>query len=119
MRAASSRIVRSLDPYPIRRASDMAHVGEMFQIGLRPIGSARVEEVDVAHAHGAHLITACELHDAGRDSVLARIPDDGRYYLTDLDGMDPSIAPAVAAPCLGVTFGQAISWSTGWFARAA
>ena len=43
------------------------------------------------------------------DAILARIPDGGRYYLTvDLDGMDPSIAPAVNAPCPGgVTFEQA------------
>ena len=94
---------------PIRRASEMAHVGEIFQIGLRATGSARIEEVAAAHAYGAHLITAWELHDAGMDSVLTRIPDGGRYYLTvDLDGMDPSIAPAVAAPCPGgVTFEEA------------
>ena len=94
---------------PIRRASEMPHVGEIFQIGLRATGSARVEEVDAAHAYGAHLITAWELHRTGMDAVLARIPDGGRYYLTvDLDGMDPSIAPAVAAPCPGgVTFDQA------------
>jgi agmatinase len=94
---------------PIRRASEMAHIGEIFQIGLRATGSARVEEVDAARAYGAHLITAWELHDAGMDTILAQIPDNGRYYLTvDLDGMDPSIAPAVAAPCPGgVTFEQA------------
>ena len=94
---------------PIRRASEMAHVGEIFQIGLRATGSARPEEVAAAQAYGAQLITAWELHDAGMGSVLARIPDGGRYYLTvDLDGMDPSIAPAVAAPCPGgVTFDQA------------
>lgn len=94
---------------PIRRASEMAHVGEIFQIGLRATGSARTEEVVAAQAYGAHMITAWELHDAGMESVLARIPDAGRYYLTvDLDGMDPSIAPAVAAPCPGgVTFDQA------------
>jgi agmatinase len=94
---------------PIRRASEMAHVGEIFQIGLRATGSARTEEVEAAQAYGAQLITAWELHDAGMDAVLARIPDGGRYYLTvDLDGMDPSIAPAVAAPCPGgVTFDQA------------
>jgi agmatinase len=94
---------------PMRRASEMAHVGDIFQIGLRATGSARVEEVDAARRYGAHLITAFELHDAGIDSVLARIPDNGRYYLTvDLDGMDPSIAPAVAAPCPGgVTFDEA------------
>ncbi|MBV8966042.1 MAG: arginase family protein [Mycobacteriaceae bacterium] len=43
---------------PIRRASEMAHVGEIFQIGLRATGSAREEEVDAARAYGAHLITA-------------------------------------------------------------
>jgi agmatinase len=94
---------------PIRRASEMPHIGEIFQIGLRATGSARSEEVAAAQAYGAHLITAYELHDVGMDAILARIPDGGRYYLTvDLDGMDPSIAPAVEAPCPGgVTFHQA------------
>src|SRR4051812_48023718 len=87
----------------------MAHVDEIFQIGLRATGSARVEEVEAARAYGAHLITAYELHELGMEAILARIPDGGRYYLTvDLDGMDPSIAPAVAGPCPGgVTFVQA------------
>ena len=91
---------------PIRRASEMAHIGQIFQIGLRASGSARIEEAEAALAYGAHLITAWELHDFGMDAILARIPDGGRYYLTvDLDGMDPAIAPAVAAPCPGgVTF---------------
>ncbi|HUB13085.1 MAG TPA: agmatinase [Acetobacteraceae bacterium] len=94
---------------PIRRASEMPHVGEIFQIGLRATGSARPEEVAAARAYGAHLISAWELHETGMEAVLARIPDGGRYYLTvDLDGMDPSIAPAVASPCPGgVTFRQA------------
>jgi agmatinase len=94
---------------PIRRASEMAHIGEIFQIGLRATGSARTEEVEAARAYGAHLISAYELHDHGMEAVLDRIPDGGRYYLTvDLDGMDPSIAPGVAAPCPGgVTFPQA------------
>jgi agmatinase len=94
---------------PIRRASEMSHIGEIFQIGLRATGSARQEEVDAARAYGAHLVTAYELHDGGIDAVLARIPDGGRYYLTiDLDGMDPAIAPGVAGPCPGgVTFHQA------------
>ncbi|MFI5015770.1 MAG: agmatinase [Hyphomicrobiales bacterium] len=94
---------------PIRRASEMAHIREIFQIGLRATGSARLEEVEAARAYGAHLITAYELHEAGMDAILSRIPDGGRYYLTvDMDGMDPSIAPAVNAPCPGgVTFTQA------------
>lgn len=94
---------------PIRRASEMAHVQDIFQIGLRATGSARTEEVEAAKAYGAHLISAYELHDHGMEAVLARIPDRGRYYLTvDLDGMDPTIAPGVAGPCPGgVTFVQA------------
>jgi agmatinase len=65
--------------------------------------------VDAARAYGAELITAYELHETGMERVLARIPDRGRYYITvDLDGMDPSIAQGVAAPCPGgVTFPQA------------
>ena len=35
-------------------------------------------------------------------SILDRIPDGGHYYLTiDLDGLDPSIAPAVMARAPG------------------
>lgn len=94
---------------PIRRASEMDHIGEIFQIGMRASGSARPEEVEAARAYGAHLITAYELHESGMEAVLACIPDGGRYYLTvDMDGMDPSIAPAVNAPAPGgVTFIQA------------
>jgi len=94
---------------PIRRASEMAHVGEIFQIGLGATGSARQEEVDAAKAYGAHLIPAYELHEAGMDAILRRIPDGGRYYLTvDMDGMDCAVAPAVAAPMPGgVTYVQA------------
>ena len=94
---------------PIRRASEMEHIGEIFQIGIRATGSARTEEVEAARAYGAHIVTAYELHDVGMDAVLARIPDGGRYYITvDLDGMDPAIAPAVAAPMPGgVTYVQA------------
>ena len=55
--------------------------------------------MEAARAYGANLISAYELHEAGMDAILARIPDGGRYYLTvDMDGMDPSIAPAVNAP---------------------
>jgi agmatinase len=94
---------------PIRRASEMSHIGEIFQIGLRATGSARTEEVEAAHAYGAHLISAYELHEHGVAAILAKIPDRGRYYLTvDMDGMDPSVAPAVNAPAPGgVTFLQA------------
>ena len=94
---------------PIRRASEMPHVKEIIQIGMRAQGSARLEEVEIARAWGAQIITAYELHDVGMDAVLARIPDGGRYYISiDADGLDPSTMPAVAGPAPGgVTFVQA------------
>ena len=94
---------------PIRRASEMDHIGEIDQIGLRSQGSARAGEVEDALAYGAQIIPAFELNDVGMESVLERIPDGGDYYLTiDADGMDPAVMPAVAAPAPGgVTYHQA------------
>jgi agmatinase len=94
----------------IRRASEMAHIGKIFQIGIRGQGSARTEEVEAARRHGANIITVYELQDKGVDAVLGRIPDGGTYYLTiDADGLDPSIMPAVGAPQPGgVTYRETI-----------
>jgi agmatinase len=93
---------------PIRRASEMDWFGNIVQIGMRGIGSAREGEVADARAYGADIITAYELHEAGMAAVLARIPDGGPYYLTiDADGLDPTIMPAVLAPTPGgVTWPQ-------------
>jgi agmatinase len=93
---------------PIRRASEMAHVGEIFQIGMRAQGSARPEEVAAAAAYGSHIVPAFQVHDEGIESVLAQIPDGGRYYLTiDADGLDPTVMPAVEGPAPGgLTFHQ-------------
>lgn len=94
---------------PIRRASEMEHVDQIFQIGIRAQGSARPADVEAARAYGAHLITAYELAERGTAAILDRIPDGGQYYLTiDADGIDPTIMPAVAGPAPGgVSFGQA------------
>ncbi|NTG64749.1 arginase [Agrobacterium rhizogenes] len=87
---------------PIRRASEMAHIGEIFQIGIRAQGSGRVEEYEAAMAYGANIITAHEVHDKGVEAILERIPEGGRYYITiDADGLDPSEAPGVEGPAPG------------------
>jgi hypothetical protein len=108
---------------PIRRASEMVHICDIFQIGLRAGGSARQEEVDAALAYGTNLITAHELHEvgAGAGAILARISGDRCYYVTiDMNGMDPSCAPGVLAPRSGgVTFAQAWSCYGVWSATAA
>jgi len=92
----------------IRRASEMDHIDDIFQIGLRAAGSARPVEYEAALAYGANLITDIELQSLGMEAILTRIPDGGDYYLTiDADGVDPSIMPAVAGPAPGgVTYPQ-------------
>ncbi len=93
----------------IRRASEMDHIGEIFQIGLRAQGSARPEDFEAAKAYGSNLVTAYELHDEGVQAILDRVPDGGNYYITvDADGLDPTYAPAVAGPAPGgITFPEA------------
>jgi agmatinase len=93
---------------PIRRASEMDHIGDIFQIGIRSQGSGRPEEFEAAQAYGANIIPAFEVHDNGIDAVLAKIPDGEQYYITiDADGLDPSVMPAVEGPAPGgLTFHQ-------------
>jgi agmatinase len=81
---------------------------DIYQIGLRSAGSARPEEVEAALDYGSNLITDMELQEVGMAAVLERIPAGGTYYLTvDADGMDPTIAPAIAGPAPGgVTYPQ-------------
>jgi agmatinase len=87
---------------PMRRLSEMEHVGDFFQIGLRGQGSARTGETDAAQAYGANIISAYEVHERGMQSVLDRIPSGGKYYITlDADGMDPSVMPGVGYPAPG------------------
>jgi agmatinase len=87
---------------PIRRASEMKHVGSIFQIGLRAQGSGRPADYQAAIDYGAHLISAYELHELGVKAILDRIPNNGKYYLSiDADGMDPTVMPAVDGPAPG------------------
>ena len=85
----------------IRRASEMDHIGEIFQIGLRGVGSGRHEEFESAKNYGAHLISAYEVHELGIKNILERIPEGPIYLTIDADGLDPTIMPAVNAPTPG------------------
>ena len=104
---------------PIRRASEMAHIKGIFQLGIRGQGSARTEEVEAARAYGANIITANEWQDIGTAALLKRIPDGGRYYRTiDADGLDPAVMPAVEGPSPGgVTYRQTIELIKGLFGK--
>lgn len=104
---------------PMRRASEMPWIRGMAQIGIRGFGSARRAEFDAARAYGSVLIGAGEVHRAGVEAALARIPAADRYFITlDADGLDPSIAPAVASPAFGgLTYDEAAGVLRGVAAR--
>ena len=105
---------------PMRRASEMAHVQGIVQVGMRGVGSARAEEIEAARRYGSHLVTAREIHAAGEEAALRLIPEDARVVITlDCDGLDPGIMPGVAAPSPGgLTYTETIDLIAGVGRRA-
>ena len=105
---------------PIRRIREMSHIGEIVQVGLRSVGSARPGDVQDAVDAGNVLVTAAEVHERGVGPVLDRLDGvEGRWLVTiDCDGLDPSIAPGVGWPEPGgLTFTQ-IASIVRWLARS-
>jgi len=94
---------------PMRRASEMAHVQRIIQVGLRGVGSARESDVADAERAGNQLITARELRERGVEWLLEQVPADASVFLSfDLDGLDPFTAPAVSgASPGGLEYGEA------------
>jgi len=94
---------------PMRRMSEMPHIGKMVQIGLRGFGSGGRSDYEDARHYGSTLITADQVHDNGIRFVLDQIPTADKYYVTfDIDGLDISIAPGAASPLPdGLTYREA------------
>lgn len=86
----------------MRRASELDHVLNIIQVGMRGVGSARREEYRAAVDYGAHIITAYEFRKSGPGCVFRHLPDGSRCFITiDFDALDPSEMPAVGAPTPG------------------
>lgn len=86
----------------MRRVSEMDHVENIIQVGIRGLGSARRTEVETAQNWGARIVTAREFHQDGIDSVLKHLKSNTNCMITlDCDGLDSSIMPAVMAPTPG------------------
>ena len=82
----------------MRRASEMAHVEGIVQVGQRGLGSARAEEMRAALDWGAVMVPAREVLREGVGRAVAAIPEGARVALClDLDAMDPSAVPSVIA----------------------
>ncbi|WP_448952444.1 agmatinase [Labrys neptuniae] len=105
---------------PMRRASEMTHVAGMVQVGLRSVGSARLEEVEAAQRYGSRFVTAREVHAQGVAAALRHIPAGAEVVITlDCDGLDPSIMPGVAARTPGgLNYTQVIELIAGVGERA-
>jgi agmatinase len=86
----------------MRRASELHGVGPIVQVGQRAIGSARPGDRDDAIAAGVTLVPAREVHRDGLGRAIAAIPEGARVLVAlDVDGLDPSICPAVLGPAPG------------------
>ncbi len=94
----------------MRRASEMAHVERIIQIGARGVGSAGPEALAAARAWGAHLIPAHELDEWGMAQLPGLIPEGGTVVICfDCDALDPSIMPAVIGPTSGgLSYGRVL-----------
>jgi len=104
----------------MRRASEMAHVERIIQVGIRGLGSARAGEVEDARAWGALIVPARTIHERGVSAALELVPNGAAVVLTvDCDALDSGIMPAVMAPTLGgVAYPQMLDLIAGLNAKA-
>jgi len=87
---------------PMRRMSEMNHIKDITQIGLRGLGSSRKEDFDDAENYGSQLISAKEADKLGVDKVVESIPKADKYYVTiDIDCFDISLATGTGSPSPG------------------
>jgi agmatinase len=89
------------------------------QVGLRGVGSARASDVEDARAAGGLLLAAREVREGGIARVLDQLPAGASVFLAfDLDGLDPSVCPAVNAPVPGgLSWDEAADLVSGAAAR--
>lgn len=99
----------------MRRASEMAHVERIIQVGARGIGSARVQDVADARAWGVRFVPAADLARDGVAPVLDLIPEGSEVVVCfDCDALDPAIMPAVIGRTAGgLSYWQALDLIAG------
>ncbi|HYM14726.1 MAG TPA: agmatinase [Dehalococcoidia bacterium] len=82
----------------MRRSSELAHVRQIVNIGLRGV-LERAEPWDAAHRDGVVIVPAERMVREGVPAALAALPGGGRAYVTiDIDVLDPSGAPGTGYP---------------------
>jgi agmatinase len=80
----------------MRRASEMAGVKSIVQVGARGIGSARASDVADAKAAGAQLVDMRQVRAHGAAHAAEFVsPDRPVVVCLDVDALDPSVVPGV------------------------
>ena len=83
---------------PMRRASEMAHISGIHQVGIRSYGSATAQDLKDAKDWGAKIYLAKDIQENGIELFLNELPEAGKFFITlDVDGLDPSIVPGTVA----------------------
>jgi agmatinase len=92
---------------PVRRASELDHVGHITQVGLRGLEVPGID-LQEAHEYGCTTITARDAVEKGPGWVIGQVPTADNLYVTiDIDVLDPSIAPGTGTPEPGgLTYNQ-------------
>jgi len=80
----------------MRRASEMAHVERIIQVGQRGIGSARMRDAEEALAWGVQFVSAGEVARDGVWRAVDLVAEGAEVIIClDVDALDPSVMPAV------------------------
>jgi agmatinase len=82
----------------MRRSSELPHVKQIVQIGLRGV-LERFEPWEAAHRDGVIIVPADRIVRDGVPSALSVLPGRGAAYVTiDIDVLDPGSAPGTGYP---------------------
>lgn len=104
----------------MRRASEMAHVAQIIQVGSRGIGSARPGDYVDACDWGVQFVHARKVASAGVALPLSLIPAGANVVIClDVDALDPGVMPAVIGRTAGgLSYWQVFELIAGVAAKA-
>ncbi len=99
----------------MRRASEMAHVERIIQVGQRGIGSARPGDYRDALDWGVSFVPAREVARDGVGRAIDLVPEGSDVvFCLDYDVLDPSLMPAVIGRASGgLSYWQVIELLAG------
>jgi agmatinase len=105
---------------PMRRASEMAWVNAMVQVGARGLGSGEAWQIEDARRWGSHIVTMEQVRREGIAAAIALVEPGAKVLLSiDCDGIDPAVLPAVNMPTPGgLTYGDMVELMRGVCSKA-